>query len=122
MRQLIGQADAATWIVEQNGQMCGFGLVEWGREDGDVLAYVQTLEVLPEFRGQGLGAELLRLLEGSACAVDARMIWLHVDAENGSAIRVYERDGYLPQGREEDYYGRGRTALIYAKTLTPQGR
>lgn len=120
MRQLIGQADAATWIVEQNGQMCGFGLVEWAREGGDVLAYVQTLEVLPDFRGQGLGGELLRRLEGSARAVDARTIWLHVDGENGSAIRVYEKDGYQPQGREEDYYGRGKAALIYAKTLTAQ--
>lgn len=118
MRQLISQADAATWIVEQNGQMCGFGLVEWTREGDDVLAYVQTLEVLPEFRGLGLGGELMRRLEGSARAADARTIWLHVDAENGPAIRVYEKDGYQPQGREEEYYGRGRAALIYAKALS----
>jgi ribosomal protein S18 acetylase RimI-like enzyme len=40
-----------------------------------------------------------------------------VDAENAGAIRVYERFGYQPIGKEEDYYGRGRAALIYEKPL-----
>jgi ribosomal protein S18 acetylase RimI-like enzyme len=40
-----------------------------------------------------------------------------VDAENAGAIRVYERSGYRLIGKEEDYYGRGRAALIYEKRL-----
>jgi ribosomal-protein-alanine N-acetyltransferase len=115
MRQLIRQPDAATWIAEDGARLCGFGLVEWELGRDGVTAYVQTLEVVPEARGTGVGGELLRHLEGSACAAGAETIWLHVDAENAGAIRVYERHGFRLGGREEGYYGRGRAALIYAK-------
>lgn len=117
MRQLIRQVDAATWIAEDGGRICGFGIVEWVNAKAGVVAYIQTLEVLPEVRGKGVGGELLRRMEGSAWVAGASISWLHVDAENAEAIRVYERFGYELIGREEDYYGRGRTALIYEKAL-----
>jgi [ribosomal protein S18]-alanine N-acetyltransferase len=115
MRQLIRQPDAATWVAEEDGRMRGFGLVEWAREKAGVVAYVQTLEVSPEVRERGVGGELLLRMEDSAYAAGAEAIWLHVDAENAGAIRVYERHGFRPGGREEGYYGRGRAALIYVK-------
>jgi ribosomal protein S18 acetylase RimI-like enzyme len=118
MRMLLKQADGAAWIAERDEAMCGFGIVEWGMAaDEGVMAYVQTLEVLPEARGAGAGSELLRRLEGSARDAGAVVIWLHVDAENGGAIRLYERGGYHPAGQEPDHYGRGRAGLVYAKQL-----
>ena len=96
--------------------MCGFALVEWTRE-AKLVSYIQTLEVVPERRGEGVGRELLRRLERSARAAGASLIWLHVDAENVAAIRVYELHGFVCEGREEDYYGRDRAALIYGKPL-----
>jgi ribosomal-protein-alanine N-acetyltransferase len=117
MRQLVRQPDAATWIAELDGRICGFGLAEWTREVKETVAYIQTLEVLPEARGQGAGSELLRRMENSARAAGAAEIWLHVGAENAVAIRVYERHGYSLTGREEDYYGRGKPGLVYAKLL-----
>jgi ribosomal protein S18 acetylase RimI-like enzyme len=117
MRQLILQRDAATWIAEDNGQMAGFGIVEWSEETAGIVAYVQTLEVLPEVRGQGVGGELLWYMEGSAKDAGANAIWLHVDAMNAAAIRVYEKSGFRLSGREEHYYGRGRAGLVYAKTF-----
>ena len=117
MRQLIRQQGAATWIAEDEGAMRGFGIVEWAREGAGLVAYVQTLEVLPEARGQRAGTELLRRMEESAFAAGAEAIWLHVDAENTAAIRLYEKAGYKPRGRQDDYYGRGRAALVYGKPL-----
>ena len=113
MRQLVEAADAATWIAEADDRMAGFAIVEWA----EGAAYIQTLEVLPERRGSGVGGELLRLTEGSARGAGAELIWLHVDAENAGAIRLYERHGYRYENREEDYYARGRAALVYAKRL-----
>jgi ribosomal protein S18 acetylase RimI-like enzyme len=117
MRQLIQQSDAATWIAEDDERLCGFALVEWTWEAAGVVAYLQTLEVIQQKRGQGVGSELLRRVEISASASRASVIWLHVDAKNEAAIRVYRAHGFVLQGREEDYYGRGRAALIYAKPL-----
>ena len=117
MRQLIDRSNTATWIAEQDGRLAGFAIVEWMRETGGVIAYIQTLEVAPDRRGHGVGGELLRRVEGSARAVGAQGIWLHVDAENAGAIRTYQTQGYFCEGREEDYYSLGRAALIYGKLL-----
>jgi [ribosomal protein S18]-alanine N-acetyltransferase len=117
MRQLVGSPDAATWIAEENDQMTGFAIVEWAQQITGIAAYISTIEVLPGQRGHGIGAELLRRLEGSANAERANEVWLHVDAENAPAIRLYERAGYAKTGRADHYYARNRSAAIYVKNL-----
>ena len=117
MRQLISSRDSATWIAEQNAQLTGFAILEWSQQVTGIVAYIATIEVLPEFRGQGIGAELLHRLQGSANAERAVAIWLHVDIENAAAIRLYERLGYSNSGRAEHYYARHRPAAIYVKDL-----
>jgi len=117
MRQLVDSSKTATWVAEQDGMMAGFAIVEWSDEKAGVVAYVQTIEVGPHWRGHGVGGELLRRMEGSARAACAQLIWLHVDAENAAAIRLYEAHGYLREGKEENYYPRHRPALVYAKPL-----
>ena len=117
MRQLIALPNSATWIAEQNPTMAGFAIVEWAEQSSGVVAYIATIEVLPKFRTQGVGAELLRRIEGSANAERAIAIWLHVDIENAAAIRLYERLGYQNSGRAEHFYARNRPAAIYVKHL-----
>lgn len=117
MRQIIRSHRSATWIAEQGTQLAGFAVVEWELSADEMTAYIETVEVAQRFRGQGVGGELMRRAEDSARAAGARTIWLHVDAENLSAIRLYERHGYERQGREEHYYARNRAAFTYAKAL-----
>ena len=97
--------------------MAGFAVVVWGELTRGAAAYLETLEVAAEWRGQGCGGQLLRRAEDSAALTGAARIWLHVDAGNAAAIRLYEANGYRKQGREENYYARGRAALIYSKAL-----
>ena len=117
MRQLVLNPDAATWIAEQDGRMAGFAIVEWWQDEDAIEAYIQTIEVAADERRQGVGGELLRYVEASARTAGADTIWLHVDAENSAALHLYEQRGYAGQGREEHYYARHRTALIYSKQL-----
>jgi len=117
MRLLVSRSNVATWIAEEDGRMEGFAIVEWARESGGVIGYIQTIEVAPDRRNQGVGGELLRRIEDSVRAVGAQAIWLHVDAENARAIRLYELQGYRCEGREEDYYAPAHAALIYGKPL-----
>lgn len=113
MRKQVSSSEGATWVTEENGRLRGFAIVEWV----EGVAYIQTIEVDPALRGQGIGARLLDRMEDSARAAGAVVIWLHVDAENAAAIRLYEASGYRRQGKEEKYYPQGRAALIYAKRL-----
>ena len=115
MRQLVRSSHAATWIAEEGAELLGFAIVEWSPDART--AYIQTVEVTPGRRGQGIGGELLRRVEESAGAAGAHSIWLHVDVENAAAIGLYESRGYTRQGREEHYYARHRAAFVYAKAL-----
>jgi ribosomal protein S18 acetylase RimI-like enzyme len=118
MRLLVRRANAATWIADEDGTIKGFAIVEWRKLNSGITAYIQTIEVAPEARGVGVGRELLGRVEGSARAADATVIWLHAEAENAGAIRLYEAEGYQCQGRQENYYPQNRAALIYLKRLT----
>lgn len=122
MRQLVASPNAATWIAENGSRMTGFAIIEWPAEPAGRQAYIETLEVAPDQRGQGIGGELLRRIETSACAAGASAIWLHVDAENAPAIRLYEAHGYLRQGREENFYGSHRPAFLYRRQLETDGQ
>ncbi|MFZ1939126.1 MAG: N-acetyltransferase [Terracidiphilus sp.] len=117
MRRLTASTRTRTWIAEQDGNMTGFAIVDLKPGTDSPAAYIQTIEVLPDFRGQGIGNELLRHVETSACESGAVTIWLHVDTENKVAIRLYEAHGYMRQRREEHYYARHRAAFIYGKSL-----
>lgn len=117
LRRIISHPNTATWIAEEARGLCGFGLVQWTQTRTGMLAYIQTIEVLPEFRGRGVGGELLRRMEESAIAERATAIWLHVEEANEAAIRVYRACAYQLEGREVDYYGQGRAGLLYAKPL-----
>ena len=119
MRQVIASSAAATWMAEENGTITGFAIVEWSVESNETTAYIQTIEVLPEFRRKRIAAELMRRLEDSAIRAGAQLIWLHVDAKNEVAQRLYQAHGYTQDGREENYYPRGRAALVYLKSLIP---
>ena len=117
MRQLSSSSDSATWIAEKGNQLVGFAILEWAQQLSGIVAYIATIEVLPPFRKHGIGAELLHRIEGSANAERAIAIWLHVDAVNVAAIRLYERLGYRNSGRADHYYARNRPAAIYVKEL-----
>jgi ribosomal-protein-alanine N-acetyltransferase len=122
LHQLVQSEASATWIAEPDGVIAGFAVVEWALGPGAAEAYIQTIEVAPDHRRQGIGNELLRHLEDSAQAIGAHSIWLHVDAENEPAIKLYEAHGYRREGREEHYYARSRAAFIYRKPLeSPPG-
>jgi len=120
MRRLVNSANSATWIAEEDIRLAGFAIVEWTRRRAGISAYIQTIEVAPEQRGHGVGSELLRRVEASARSAEAVAIWLHVDAQNSRAIRLYEAHGYGCAGREEDYYASGRAGLLYSKRLNSE--
>lgn len=119
MRKLVANPNSATWIAEENSELAGFAIVDWATVPKWTVAYIQTVEVASSHRGHGVASELLRLSENAARAAGATAIWLHVDIENSAAIRLYERRGYSPKGREEHFYARHRAAFIYAKPLGP---
>ena len=117
MQHLVSNPEAVAWVAEEDGVMAGFAIVAWGKSVSADGGYLQTIEVLPEFRNRGVGEKLVGLSEISAWSADSDTLSLHVDAENEAAIALYEKCGYRRRGRRDHYYARGRAALLYEKKL-----
>jgi aralkylamine N-acetyltransferase len=61
--------------------------------DGFSDAYIQDVVVLPEFRGRGVGKELVRLL--AQYCVSRKIAWIGLVAEPGTQ-EIYENLGFRP--------------------------
>lgn len=56
--------------------------------------YINALATLPEYRGQGLGSELLEVANRLALEASCDELSLEVFEQNEGAVRLYERYGY----------------------------
>jgi ribosomal-protein-alanine N-acetyltransferase len=90
------------------GPIAGY-LVRWFVADE---VHVLNVAVAPAFRGQGLGAALMREALREARDARARAVTLEVRRSNAKGRRLYEAFGFEQVGARPNYYGRGEDALI----------
>lgn len=81
-------------------------------------ADIQTVAVAPGMQGRGVGRMLLCGLVDRARDRGAHVMHLEVRADNAAALRLYERAGFVADGRRRDYYGPGRDALLMSLALS----
>jgi predicted GNAT family N-acyltransferase len=85
------------------------------RASGGV-ARIGRISVLPEWRGQGVGSRLLRLLEEAALARGARQILLHAQLQ----VRdFYERRGYTAKEPDRTFLEDNIPHLAMTRPLSP---
>lgn len=56
--------------------------------------YVSEVHVSEKCRGQGMGHLLLAAVEAEAREMGVPALYIHAEADNAGAIRLYEREGY----------------------------
>ncbi|NKX53665.1 ribosomal protein S18-alanine N-acetyltransferase [Arthrobacter mobilis] len=81
------------------------------------IADVQTIAVVPEREGQGIGTALLTTLLDEARAFGARDVLLEVRADNPRAQRLYRWFGFEQIHVRPRYYRDGADALIMQLAL-----
>jgi len=82
-------ADADFMVLERDGRLCGRYYLQ--RRPPEYL--VVDISLLASFRGQGLGAALIRATQAEAAALGCS-VGLHVVRNNTGARRLYERLGF----------------------------
>ncbi|EWT04773.1 alanine acetyltransferase [Intrasporangium chromatireducens Q5-1] len=100
--------------VDGDGQIVGYAGLDRAGETGDVM----TVAVVPAARGRGLGHHLLGELVRRAELSGIRSLLLEVRADNASARRLYERNGFdVISVRRKYYQPDGVDALVMRKLI-----
>lgn len=89
-------------VPEGSTEIVGYGGLRAQERGGD--ADIQTIAVVPEHRGVGLGHSLLEALLDEARARGGDRVFLEVRADNEAARRLYEKFGFLEIDRRVGYY------------------
>lgn len=100
-RSYFVAVDALDRVIAYAGLMCI-----------EPIADVQTIAVVPEREGQGIGTQLLTLLIDEAGRRKAKDVLLEVRADNPRAQRLYRWFGFEQIHVRPRYYRDGADALI----------
>jgi ribosomal protein S18 acetylase RimI-like enzyme len=104
--ELLAKADTLLLLVVLDDRAVGYGLAHIiDRDDtwiadtwvtGPRIGEIESVSVLPELRGSGIGSELLDRLEAHLHEHGVDDLILGALPGNTDAVRLYERRGYRP--------------------------
>jgi ribosomal protein S18 acetylase RimI-like enzyme len=93
-------------LAERAGALVGYAMVAiktstetelddtW--QSGERVAEIETLVVLPEARGEGVGSALLDTIDAELARMGIADVLIAAFVTNTEAIRLYERRGFRP--------------------------
>ena len=110
-------SDSASVLVASANHRRFLGTAVVFYRKGSGLARLYSLASRPEARGKGVGSALLAAVERAARQRRCRELRLEVRIDNASAIRLYERLGYLRLRALAKYYEDGADGWRYEKLL-----
>ncbi|MEA2418767.1 MAG: hypothetical protein QOE60_973 [Thermoleophilaceae bacterium] len=97
----LTEPDAFVLLAEVDDQPIGYALVHLrGPEEtwqtGERIGVLETLSVLPDERGRGIGTALFERIYAELRGLGVRELEVAVISKNAKALRFYERHGLLP--------------------------
>lgn len=123
-RQDIGKNQL--WIAEIDGQLAGVAALtedpepeyaQVGFDLGERAIVTHRLAVDPHFRGQGVGAALLRQAEQLAIERGIRFLRIDTNSENPATQALFPKLGYVYAGEITLGFRPGLRFLAYEKRL-----
>lgn len=106
----LAGAPSARWVVvaDLDGEPVGYAVLMTAGDTADVL----RVAVTEAHRRRGLGRLLVDALAAEAARRGCEAVLLEVAEDNVTARALYAAAGYAEIARRDDYYGRGRGALV----------
>lgn len=103
LRRTQGKPDALALIAEHDDEIIGFLTMEPGRRRKIGHTVELGMSVREDWRGKGVGRELLEKAEEWARSVETiEKICLNVFSDNIAALRLYQKAGFVIEGRLVD--------------------
>jgi [ribosomal protein S18]-alanine N-acetyltransferase len=97
----IEQNHLSTYLVAEDGERIAGYCGVWLVVDE---AHITNVAVLPEYRGQGIGEDLMMRIMEISKEVGARVMTLEVRVSNVSAKGLYRKMGFQDGGIRKRYY------------------
>lgn len=97
------------YILRKDSADCGYGILNWTPRYGLYsrlgIAEVQDVNVIPEYRRQGIASAFIEYCEKAALDKGHEMIGISVGltADFGAAQALYVKRGYIPDGNGVTY-------------------
>lgn len=104
------------FVAELAKKIMGYAMMFYRRTT--TVGRLYSIATLPEARGRGVAEALMLACERAARRRGCATLRLEVREDNASAIRLYDKLGYVTFGRHENYYEDGAPALRFDKALT----
>ena len=119
----IGHPFSYYLVAEDSGEIVGYAGLRAAPENADQ-GDIQTLAVVPQLRGQGLGRTLLGQLIKEAENRGVNALFLEVRADNPVAIALYDSVGFHEIDRRHGYYqpdGVDAVVMVRADGMKTEG-
>ncbi len=105
---------AAAVVVELAGTIYGFVQFQWVAGEAEIT----TICVLPNYRRQHFGRDLMEGLIQQLQAMKTTKLFLEVAENNAAARGLYESFGFQPSGLRKGYYADGQNAVTMVKEMS----
>jgi ribosomal-protein-alanine N-acetyltransferase len=115
LRQVLGTPGAFGYVARRAGYGSVIGFA-FGRVAADKCELL-SLGVEPDYRSQGVGAQLLSTAMSRAATEKARWFLLEVAEDNKSALRLYKNYELTGVGQRLDYYENADGSRTNAYTM-----
>jgi ribosomal protein S18 acetylase RimI-like enzyme len=103
------------YVARSGSEVVGFIIVVMR---GALIGYIQSICTAIEWRGKGVGSELMDFAE-ERILCEASNVFLMVSSFNNGARRLYERRGYKVVGELKDFIVSGYSEVLMRKTIGP---
>lgn len=116
--ELTDNEASRCWVAEQDGRVVAM-LVGWFIIDE---LHVATIATHPDFRGRGIGRDILLYALCAARDEGAVKSFLEVRESNEVAQNMYRSFGFVEDGRRKEYYkDNGEDAILMSLDHLPGG-
>ena len=97
----LAEPDAFVLLAEEDERAVGYAVVHFRSSDdsrvtGERFGELESLAVLPEARGRGIGTALMEAVEAELLRLGIGELEIGILVTNEGATRFYERHGFRP--------------------------
>lgn len=103
------------YLAMVGNEIVGFTILNM---QGAFVGYLQSVCVAPQWRGKGIGSELMDYVEKRILS-NTPNVFICVSSFNERVRKLYERRGYEAVGELKNWIVQGHSEILLRKTIAP---